>query len=1149
MRLPSIIGLVVVGFSITSGSVTAADLKILLPLRRTAYQTNERIDLAVVRGAAPAPGDLTLKLQGNDGSTLQFTFQASRPVEHLHLNGWLLRPGKYALEVACDGATAQAAIEVYSHVRRSSFRLVNWAGRAAGKQQLAEGEDNLGYNLFMGPTDDDGNFIRAGVDNTSNCVMSGGHQMDLRMECDWSDPYVIRGGTRRVVRRALSDRSHGNVVGVHFYDEPGLTWRKDPKTGELTPHGIPSQVRSFEAAFGQPPPDADQLDPKNPEHVARWRHWARWKLGFMDAAWQDAQFGVRYVRPDYLSITQSQYGYSAFTDGYYFNVVRSLPVISGHGGYHDFGPGYFNPSLFLEFARARDLARPNWYLPTWYGSTTTDQFRLEQYLSFQTDIQGMMSPPELDPFNPAALPAAQGVVESNHLMGRLGPIFTTLPVTRPPVALLYSLSQFMHTQTLDRTMNYAHATIHGQKVAFTYLAGKLLQHQFMPVLDEDVRDGTLAANHRAIILTSLDYLDPEVIAGLEAFVKQGGLVLTTADCKVQVAGAVNLGVAPRFAEEDKINELLKAKKYQDMAPLVSLREYLKAARPLADAIKPKLQGAGINAPMVSSEPGIVVTRQAAGDIDYLFAVNAAHDPQGNAMLGMKAVTATLGIPDRGGPLYDAIHGGYAGVLTSGAGWIQGQFRFGPGQMRAFARTARPIGGVKAATPVLRRDYALKEMPLRLDLGAVLLDDKGGLLSGSAPLQVRVVDPMGVVRYDVYRATDRGTLTLSLPLAINDAAGKWQVQITEVLSNTSDTATFNYEAVPSCAAAAGATERALFLPGERDNVFRFFRVHQAVTIATGAGDYQAAADRLVKSLKPWNVRCTIVKAADINKPRALTEDEARTWAGLDYAGSGQIKTGDKNTPLQVGFAVEGPVVLLGTPEDNPLVKFLLEQKFLPYLPAKGELPGPMRGLVAWQRDGIGAGQESITLIAYDAKGIDEAVGTLFEMLAGIEPLTPLALPHRSTVAVASKAAVVPDLALAWSVVLPDRIVGLKAAGDKVTALTHDGTLTDVQAGKIAGQKVLEGPADGSAKELATPVVPAALAEAQKKAPPQRLVKFVVANGQRSAVAYWGGTVAVFDQGGQLRAERRLAQDVTALAWAGEDLVAGDADGRLMALRIR
>ena len=181
-----------------------------------------------------------------------------------------------------------------------------------------------------------------------------------------------------------------------------------------------------------PPPSASRRiqhqrgrSEKSGRDVARWHQWAIWKLGFMDAAWKEAQFGVSQVRPDFLSLTQSQYGFSAFTDGYYFNVVRSLPITSGHGGYHDFGPGYFNPSYHLEMARARDYAKPCWYLPTWYGNTTSDQFRLEQYLSFQTNIQGMISPPDMEPaVNPVR---RQGIVESNHLMKKLGPIFTTMP--------------------------------------------------------------------------------------------------------------------------------------------------------------------------------------------------------------------------------------------------------------------------------------------------------------------------------------------------------------------------------------------------------------------------------------------------------------------------------------------------------------------------------------------------------------------------------------------------------------------------------------------------------------------------------------------------------------------------------------------------
>jgi hypothetical protein len=1161
MRIPAFVAAVLSAcLASVAMPARAAELKLLLPLGRTAYQTNEIIDLSVLRSDKQplAAGDLRLDAQGADGSRLGFTFAvpkveaaagAARGVAHLHLNGWLLRPGKYTVTVACDGATATTSLDVHSHIRRSSFRLVNWGGRATGAKRLAEGEDNLGYNLFNGGQDDD-NLIRAGTDYMSNCTMSGGHQMDLRMECDWSDPLVVQGGTRRVTRQAMKDRTRPNVLGVHFYDEPGLTWMKDPQNPkQLTPHGIPSQVQAYEAAFGKPPIAFSKVDAKDPESVRQWRHWARWKLGIMDAAWQDAQFGVSAVRPDYLSATQSQYGYSAFTDGYYFNVVRSLPVISGHGGYHDFGPGYFNPSQFLEFARARDFARPNWYLPTWYGNTTPDEFRLEQYLSFQTNIQGLMSPPDLDPFDPDKSKAAQGIVESNHLGGRLGTIFTTMPVTRPPVALLFSLSQLIHSQARDR-IAYAHETEHGRKVGFAYLAGKLLQQQFMVVLDEDVRDGTLAANHKAVLLVSLDYLDPEVIAGLEAFVKQGGLVIRTADCKVKVEGAVTLAVTPRFPQEEKINELTKAKKYQEMAPLVTLRESLKGARVLADALKPVLDKANIAPIFQSSEPGIVATRQADGDIEYLFAVNATHDPQGSPMLGVKAVTATIGLGSDGRPVYDAIVGGAVKEFDRKGDRLQGQFRFGPGQMRVWARTARPIGTVRAATPVIRRDYTRRDAPLLVEVGAALLDDKGILLSGSAPLHVRVIDPLGAVRYDVHRATRQGMLRLALPLAINDPPGRWTVDVVDLLGNTLDASHFQLQAVPTCGAAAGATRRAVHLEEDRARVFRFFRNHQSVTIVKGKGDYEAAAQRIVKSLENWNVKGTVVEAASVNKPRPLTAEQARTYIGLEYAGSGAIKPGEQNNPALVGYALRGPAILLGTPEDNPLIKFLLDAKFLPFAPSKDGLPGPSRGYVAWQRDALGANQESVSLIGHDAAGIGEAVGTMYEMLAGLEPLTPLALPRASTIEPVRKTDVPPQLAIEWTAVLPDRIEGLKAAEGKLSVLTHAGILADVQAdGKVAGQRTLDGEAYRKQVEALGKQAPAALAEAQKKAEPGRLVKLVSDSGQRRAVAYWGGVIHVYGRDGALQAVRRSPQDVTALAWSGDRLIAGDADGRVVALQLK
>src|SRR5579871_2017970 len=139
-------------------SAGAADIKFLLPLGRSAYQTNEWIDVSVVRSSPqPLPAaPLVLTLTGADGSSVRSTFAApalavqgdeARGTEHLHLNGWLLRPGSYTLTATANDASATAKINIYSHLRRSDFKLINW-GRAKGKEQLIQGEDSLGFNLF-----------------------------------------------------------------------------------------------------------------------------------------------------------------------------------------------------------------------------------------------------------------------------------------------------------------------------------------------------------------------------------------------------------------------------------------------------------------------------------------------------------------------------------------------------------------------------------------------------------------------------------------------------------------------------------------------------------------------------------------------------------------------------------------------------------------------------------------------------------------------------------------------------------------------------------------------------------------------------------------------------------------------------------------
>ena len=165
-----------------------------------------------------------------------------------------------------------------------------------------------------------------------------------------------------------------------------------------------------------------------------------------------------------------------------------------------------------------------------------------------------------------------------------------------------------------------------------------------------------------------------------------------------------------------------------------------------------------------------------------------------------------------------------------------------------------------------------------------------MLFGTAPLQVRVLDPLGVPRYDLYRASQDGMLKLTLPLAVNDPAGKWTVEVTELLANTTGRATFNYAPPAECGAVPVSTQRAVYFGDDREKIFKFVRDHQDVTIVKGSSDFDApAADRIAESLKPWGVRCTIVNAADVNKARTLVRGRSRHLGGAGVRQSGPPAT--------------------------------------------------------------------------------------------------------------------------------------------------------------------------------------------------------------------------------------------------------------------
>ena len=1151
-------------------ALQAAQLQIALPLGRIAYQTNEQIDFAITRSDTqqlPA-NSLTMLITSDDGSKLTFSFplkavaltgNEARSTEHYHINARLLRPGKYQLVATADGATANTTFSVFSHLRKSTFHLLEWGSRAKGDEQALLGEDSLGFNTnytMYGGVDVNA-MIRGGVDYMTCCSLGGAHQIGMRLECDWSDPYVLQPSVIAVAAYfALVQRTAPNCLGIHFYDEPGLTWLTNKVTNEMVPFNIPAQDRAYKSAFGEDAPQYYQLK-DNPALAEKWRKMAYWKEGFMEAAWKLAANSVTQVNPKFISATQSVYGFWANTDGYYFNITRALPMISGHGGYSDWGPAYFHPSMTHEFGRMRDLDKPNWYLPAWNGGMPADQIRLEQYMSFMTNLQGMMIPPDQQVHKPYSLPAAEGIVESNKLMGKLGTIFTTMPVTRPDVAMLYSFSQIVNSQVShlskgDNPNTAMSGDGHNLSKQWpAYIAMKMAHYSALPIVEEDILDGTLATHHKALFIHSVSYLDPRVITALEGFIADGGLVLLSDDCTIKITGAQKLGAAIDVSLYDKINAAMAAKDEATVAKLNTAGQYMNASAPLAKALATKLAAAGIKPDLDVDSPSIIVSRQAQGDIEYFFAVNATWDEVAGKLNSIKAARATIKMPDDGRPIYDAVRGGLVSDLKQSAlrnSPLSGAVSFGPGEMRVFARTIRPIGSVKLAIPIVSRRFTAEDLPISLAISASLNDEQGNLLNCAVPLQIRLIDPLKSIRYDLYRATKNGLCELSLPLAANDPAGKWTVEIIELLSNKVANSSFEYRPATQCGALAGATERAVYFGNDREHIFQFFRTQKEITIIKGSSDYcNAAADRLVEIFKPWAIRCTVLDAATANKARELTAEARPTWA-QPYGGS-RLDPNAKLTPGQVGYDIYQSAILLGTPEDNPIIKAIISQPYgsslLPYQPNKASFPGAGRGYLAWQSNVIGFdGQESITCIAYDAEGMSEAIGTLYEAATGLRPLTDLLPPDSSNITPASKSVdLAPAAEILWQVTLPDRATAITVADNgQISVATIDGTETSISpVGKVLNQK--------AKKVLSPTTVPAPkIADTFKtKLLADRLPKFILGGEQQTAIVYWGGTIQIFDARENLLSHQVLPQDINAIAYSGATLIVALSDGRVLALK--
>ena len=231
-------------------------------------------------------------------------------------NGWLLRPGRYDRGRHfrwCDRNDGHHGLQrnTQEHVQDGAL---GWPGRRChARRKATAGWASISF--MSGDVVHQEQPIAAAGDIMGNASDGRGPPVhELRPTNDWSDPNVYIGAIQVGIDRVpFAFRTMPNAIGAHLHDEPGLTWLKNPHTGDRERPRYRAPARSLRASVW---PRSRLVRPRRtsrtPTSMRSGREQNDFKLGLMDALLEGLQARLSLDSAGgFLPVTQSQYGWSA----------------------------------------------------------------------------------------------------------------------------------------------------------------------------------------------------------------------------------------------------------------------------------------------------------------------------------------------------------------------------------------------------------------------------------------------------------------------------------------------------------------------------------------------------------------------------------------------------------------------------------------------------------------------------------------------------------------------------------------------------------------------------------------------------------------------------------------------------------------------
>ncbi len=880
----------------------------------------------------PVSGVNPPEIQSPSGRRTPLKTEAGLDGYHLTLSPNTLSPGKWIYK---NGARS-FPFEVVSSIRNTPFTICNYQANPNTLDRALRWQADYGFNTYMlqkasfyemlcvDPTLVD-RCVKAQARWSSVYTLAATHQpVDIRN--DWSEPAVINSLRYRTRQAAQFGRFlGGGFIGLHYADEPGLTWGCDNGQGDLRsmhpdepftagpggyigPLAVPSQRLTYTSQTGKATPNWR----KPGENMPAWLDWMRWRTTLLGSAFSQFTRDIHAVDPTLIGYSQL-YSWKWIQDGNYMpDTGKGVDVLSTHG-YNLYHFGLWYQAGEVDAMRSGAWDKPLWMLAPWQGITPDNAIRAVVYSSLARKVEGLTWPLDWADTWPQAKEISDKILPLSAVLG-------TLKKQRDAVGLFHSRDQ--HLVDFAREVDITQAgLIYPGKLSTAWLTAMACGYPSSWVVEEELLDKK-AFVHKVILCPGLTTLRPELKAAFEAYISGGGCVMLDAGSTADIKGARKLPFA--FADwESAARNGLVGQPYT----VSDRRLFDTLVRPNMEAFSTAL--GAVAPPLVTCDnPMFLPSELAAGGGRYLWLVNMTQNDVAGARHSLVPASAKVTLPAGQYVVYNVFTSQLVKERVLNLNLPEGD-----AVLLALAPAA--ITGVVLDSP----NASAGQIRIKASVQAGKTP-----LAMTVPIEVELTSPDGAVFCKVWRAAVDGRYEESFHIGSTAASGGWKVRVRDRLSG--------HTAMAECKV--------------KEQVLPLF-----TNTAVDCFD----ADRIAESLQPKHGPILVLYGVESEKAQA--EDLAAT---LRKSGNAvEVATAScylqrrprdviKSVYLSTPLAIDRQVILLGSRQTNPLIKIVVEEfKLSTYLP---NLPWPSTGraVVYWVSGMAGIDNDIVIVCATDKTGL-------------------------------------------------------------------------------------------------------------------------------------------------------------------------------------